>query len=312
MVFSRVSQLFMSKNSGSSLYLGLSLGVFTVFLGSIVAALGKYLGQYFDVSAMVLSQYSICLLLSLPILIKGGLAELKTQRPLTHLIRGLGGCICFYAYYLALQVTPLVDATLLRNTAPLIVPLVIWLWLRKSIPSSRWLPLGIGFIGVLLILRPGQTGLNPWHVMGLVSGIGLAVSMVGSRMLSKTEPSQRILFYYYSISLLFALPFFIYQYQSKNLPELTHWQAWLGLLSVGLIMHVAFITYTKAYQLVPASILSPSSYFAVIFAGLFDWLLWKHLPDYWVITGSILVISGGLMTIYLANKEAKKLLVPST
>lgn len=294
----------MLKNSDSSLPIGLSLGVFTVFLGSIVAALGKYLGQYFDVSAMVLSQYSICLLLSLPMLMRNGLSHLKTQRPITHFIRGISGCACFYAYYLALQVTPLVDATLLRNTAPLIVPIVIWLWLRKSIPSSRWLPLGLGFIGVLLILRPGQQGLSPWHIMGLISGIGLAVSMVGTRILSKTEPSQRILFYYYSISLLVALPFFIFQYQSKTLPMLSEWQAWLGLISVGLIMHIAFITYTKAYELVPASILSPSSYFSVVFAGLLDWIIWKHLPDYWVLAGSLCVIGGGLMTLYLANKES--------
>jgi drug/metabolite transporter (DMT)-like permease len=282
----------------SQLHIGLALGVFTVFIGSLVAASAKHLTATVDISAIVLAQYLVCFALSLPWLIRhGGLRALTTERPWQHIVRGVSGCACFYTYYAALKYIPLVDASLLRNTAPLVVPLVILVWMRVGIPRSRWMPLILGFVGIAIILKPGQHGINLWHLVGLSSGIGLAISMVSTRILAKTEPESRILFYYYAISLLFAVPFFLFNYQPIPLT------AWPWLISIGVAMYVTFALYTRAYHYVKASVIAPTSYFAVVFAGILDWVIWQHVPTTGVLLGTALVVAGGILTLYLANRD---------
>lgn len=275
----------------SQFALGIGLGILTVFLGSTVAAAGKHLSTQVHISAIVLAQYLVCFVLVLPWWLRNGRRAVVTQRPLQHAIRGISGCACFYTYYLSMQHMPLVDATLLRNTAPLLVPLVILVWYRSGIPVNRLIPLLIGFSGVTLVLRPTLDGINVWHWVALSSGLGLAISMVSTRELARTEPESRILFYYFSISLLFVLPFFALNYQPIPRSAIP----WLAY--VGIVMYGTFVIYTKAFSYVPSSILAPTSYFAIVFSGLLDWIIWGAVPDTPTLLGIALVVSGGLLIL---------------
>ena len=274
---------------------GISLGILTVALASCVGAMGKHLTTMVDISAIVLFQYAICFLFTLPWVLRHGSTSLKTQYSWRHGIRGVSGCFCFYMYYLALKHIPLVDASLLRNTAPLVVPLVLLIGFNNAIPKTRWLPLIVGFIGIAVILRPGQQGLSLWHLVGFTSGVGLAISMVYTSLLAQHEPERRILFYYFLISLIFVVPFFAINYQ----PIPTEALPWL--IAVGIAMYFTFAIYTRAYSYVTASVLAPTSYFAVVFAGIFDWIFWDHLPDLWSLAGITLVIIGGLLILKLGK-----------
>lgn len=262
-----------------------------MFLGSTVAAAGKHLSTQVDVSAIVLAQYLICFLLVLPWWLRNGRRAIATQRPLQHAIRGISGCACFYTYYLAMQHMPLVDATLMRNAAPLLVPLVILVWYRTGIPVARLVPLLIGFSGIMLVLRPNVDGIDIWHLIALSSGLGLAISMVSTRELARTEPESRILFYYFSISLLLLIPFFVVNYEPIPVSAIP----WL--LYVGVVMYATFVVYTKAFSYVPSSVLAPTSYFAIVFAGLLDWAIWDAVPDTPTVLGIALVVCGGLLIL---------------
>lgn len=253
--------------------------------------MAKHIGDQVNVSTIVLFQFAICWLCTLPWLARNGVSALKTQYRWRHTVRGVFGCLSFYAFYYALNHIPLVDATLLRHSAPLIVPLILLFWFKTHIPALRWFGLLLGLAGIAVILRPGQTGLSYWHIVGLSSGVGLAFSMVLTRVLSQEEPEQRILFYYFLISLLFAIPFFISQYE----PIPIHVVPWLLLIGFG--MYFAFIPYTRAYAYAKASVVSPTSYVAVVFAGVFDWLIWHQLPDNWSLTGAALVLIAGFVIV---------------
>ena len=267
------------------------MGILTVFLGSTVAAAGKHLSSQVHISAIVLAQYLICFVMVLPWWLRNGKRAVLTRRPFTHIVRGVSGCACFYTYYLAMQHMPLVEATLFRNTAPLLVPLVILVWYRSAIPAARLIPLMIGFAGVTLVLRPTFDGISVWQLIALSSGVGLAISMVGTRELARTEPESRILFYYFTISLLFVLPFFALNYQPIPVDALP----WLAY--VGVVMYGTFVIYTKAFAYVPSSILAPTSYFALVFSGLLDWMIWGVIPDTPTVLGIALVVSGGLLIL---------------
>ena len=150
---------------------GIAYAVATALVGSTAGAASKFISSDVPVPVIVLVQYFICLLLMLPWLCRRTLDDFKTARPGAHFVRGMTGWLCFFAYYQSLSYIPLVDATLLRSTAPLFVPLVIWLWLKRIVPGRAWLPMILGFAGVTLILRPdvgwrqclapGWTGFRP-------------------------------------------------------------------------------------------------------------------------------------------------------
>jgi drug/metabolite transporter (DMT)-like permease len=268
-----------------------------VALASTAVATTKYASQYTSTEAIITVQYLVCTLLCLPRIVRAGMKNLQTQRLGLHLLRGVVGVIGFYLFYASINHIPLVDAMLLRQSAPLMVPLVLWLWFAEKIPNSAWLPLGIGFIGIVVILRPSPEGLSWWHAGGVASAIALAISMVATRRLASSEPTHRILFYYVVLSLVCVAPFSIGDYSGIPLA------GWLTMLYVGVAIYGTLDLYTRAYGMAPTAAIAPINYFAVVLAGLWGWLFWAQVPDYWSIAGSCLVILGGLLTIYLASAK---------
>jgi drug/metabolite transporter (DMT)-like permease len=258
----------------------------------------KYASGYASTAVIVTVQYSICLLLCLPRTRRLGFAGLKTQRLPLHLFRGGVGVLGFYLFYTTIDRIPMMDAMLLRQSAPLTVPLVMWAMTSERVLGRAWLPLIVGFIGIVVILRPGSGEFSLWHLAGVISAFTLSMSMVATRKLASTEPPSRILFYNFFISLVCVAPFSIGEY--GGLP----WQVWLAMGYVGITIYFALILYTRAYSMAPASSIAPINYFAVVLAGLWGWLLWQQGPDVWSLVGSGLVIVGGLLTIYQARKVA--------
>ncbi len=271
------------------------LSLLMVLLASTAVVAAKSASRTASTAAIVSVQYAICMLLCLPSTLRPGLSNLRTTRLGLHLFRGAAGVLGFYLYYGVLEYIPLVDAMLLRQTAPLAVPLVMWVWTRDRVPASAWLPLTVGFVGVAIILRPGPQGLSWWHAAGLMSGVALAISMVATYRLAATEPDSRILFYYFALSLLCVLPFGLDDFAGIR------WQDWLAILYVGVSIYYTLSLYTRAYAIAPASAIAPLNYLAIVLGGLWGWLLWGQVPDLWSIVGSVLVIAGGLLTLFLAR-----------
>lgn len=276
---------------------GISFALATALVASVSGAVSKWVSTTAPVPLIVLSQYVVCMLVLLPWLVRQPLEQLSTRRWKTHLARGIAGWLCFYTYYAALSQVPLVDASLLRNAAPIFVPLVAWLWVGTRVPAKRWLPLLLGFAGIALILQPGATSINRGHLFGLLSGLTLAGSMVGTRLLSHTDRPSLILFYYTLISLVCSLPLGIYYWQPVPLWALPY------LMFNGLSVFLAMWLYTKAYSYAKPSVVSPISYFGVVLSGFIGWLIWQHLPSETALVGTLMVIGAGMLTLYLSAED---------
>ncbi len=277
---------------------GIAYALATTIVGGIAAAACKWVAADVSVSMIIFIQYTICLMVISLQFTGKSFPHLRTNRKGAHAARGIGGWLCFYSYYLALESIPLMDATLLRYTSPLFVPLVALIWLGVKVPLLRWLPLITGFAGVALVLQPSSEQVGWGHVIGLMSGLTLAISMIGTRTLSKTESSKTILFYYFFISFVLSLPLAIINWQPIPL------HAWPLLIFIGLSIFIAMWLYTKAFSYAKASVVAPINYFAVVISGLFGWLIWNDVPSETAIWGAILIILAGGLTIYLA-KEPK-------
>ena len=275
------------------------LSFLMVGLASTAAAATKYASANVSTEAIVTIQYLVCTLLCLPRILRHGVPNLRTRRLGLHLLRGAVGVLGFYLFYAALAHIPMVDAMLLRQSAPLTVPLVMWAWSRDQVPTSAWLPLAIGFAGIVIILQPSPEGLSWWHVGGFLSAAFLSISMVATFKLATTEPKSRILFYYFVLSLVCVAPFSIGDFNGLAALD------WLAMLYVGVSIYGALELYTRAYGTAPAAAIAPVNYFAVPLAGFWGWLFWEQTPDRWSLLGSVLVIVGGLLTIYLARDTTR-------
>ena len=283
-------------NISHALYLSLLM----VLLASTAVVAAKYASTTASTEAIVTVQYAVCMLFCLPATLGPGVRNLGTQRLGLHLFRGAAGVLGFYLYYAVLNYIPLVDAMLLRQTAPLAAPLVMWIWNRDRLPATAWLPIIIGFIGVAIILRPSPAGLSWWHAAGLASGIALAISMVATYRLATTEPDARILFYYFALSLLCVAPFSVGDFTAIR------WQDWLAMLYIGVSIYFTLALYTRAYAIAPASAIAPITYLAIVLGGLWGWLIWGQIPDRWSLLGSALVIGGGLLTLWLGRERGAR------
>lgn len=278
------------------LLLGASLALATAVVVSLATAATKFCAAYVSIEQIVFVQYLVCVMIMLPLIVKRGAGSLRTKHPRLHLARGLSGWLCFYTYYLALDKIPLVDASLLRNTAPLCVPILFLIWKGLRMPALRWFPVIIGFAGIALVLKPQGTNLSLWHLLGFASGVTLAGSIVTTRTLALTEPTSRIIFYYFAFSSACGLPLALVNWQP--IPLFT----WPLLAGIGLSIWLTMWLYTKAYSYAKATVISPVSYSGVLFTGLLGWLIWNQVPDRTALIGALLIISGGIWSVYLGRE----------
>ena len=280
--------------------LGAFYAVSTALVMSIAAALIKYTSTLVSIEIIVAAQYIICVVFMLPWLMSKGIRGIKTDHLNLHIVRALCGWACFYTYYLAIAHIPLVDAALLRNAAPLCVPFLI-LWIHKvHIAWVRWIPIAVGFIGIGFILKPDGSTLSIWHLIGFASAITLAGSIISTRMLTRSEPTNRVLFYYFGLSAAASIPLAILNWQP--IP----FQALLPMLFIGLSIWLTMWLYTQAYLYAKASVISPLSYCGVVFTGFWGWFFWDQLPDWLSFAGVILVVSGGIGSVILGANTEKR------
>jgi len=278
----------------------IGITLLTSVFGTGISAATKFLLGHLSIHVIICVQYAVGLLICLPLLLRQGRSAFVTQRSGLHLLRGVSGLIAFYAFYIAIAKIPLVEATLLRNSAPLCVPLIVLAWMGIRIPRVRWLPLAVGFLGVLFILRPSLDTISHWHLIGFTSAIFLALSMICTRLLVATESNAAVVFYYFGIALLVSLPMAITHWQAAP------WYVWLALIGVGIGLYLAMQLYTLSFRYAKPSVISPVSYFGVVFAGFWGWLFWQQLPELWTYVGIALVVLSALITLWLGDGEEKK------
>jgi len=240
----------------------------------------------------------IGLLVLTPWFIGRGPRYFATRHLGNHVLRALTGVIAMYCYFYAIGHMPLAEAVLLNYTAPLFIPLVALLWLAEAFRPRLWWPILIGFAGIGLILKPGAALFAPVALIGLAAGIFSALSMIGIRRLTTTEPATRVVFYFALFSTLASAVPLVWAWQTPAT------EAWPALFLIGLISTAGQILITRAYGCAPAGQVGPFLYAIVVFAGLFGWAFWSELPDWLSLAGVLLVVFAGILTIRMSGRKA--------
>lgn len=270
---------------------GFIFGVLAAFFYSIMATLVK-LAEPVQNETIVFFRTALCFVFILPIVIVRK-SPLKTKQVKLHLVRAVAGIGALYCYFYAVKHLHLLNAILLANTIPLFIPLVVLIWLRLKIPKRRVFAIIIGFLGVVLILRPDVSFFNNVaSFSGLAAGLLGATALVGVRQLTKTEPPERILFYFFLFGTVVSfLPMII------TWKPILDWKMWVYIFLIGVAGILFQYFLTKAYSYMPATKASSLMYLSVIFGGISGWLIWDSVPILWTLFGILLVFFGGLMAL---------------
>lgn len=280
--------------------------ILAVALFGLMNVMIKWLAGRYPLSQLIFARALFALPVLLPLIWRaGGIASLRTQRPLGHILRSLIGVTSMFCGFTAITTLPLANASALAFTAPLWTTTLGVLLLGEKVRWRRTLALITGFGGVLVMLRPDaalfQSVLAGGTVaigsaLGLLAALLAACAMITVRRLSSTESSSSIVFYFMAsaalISGILMIPDFI-------LP--TPGDA-LMLLAIGLVGGVAQILLTTAYRGAPVAVIAPFDYTAMLWATLNGFLIWGELPDIWVAVGAVIVTGSG---VYITLRETK-------
>jgi drug/metabolite transporter (DMT)-like permease len=274
-----------------NLVLGAALTTAAFFCVALVGTLAKVTGEYTSTGALLLFQNLLCLLFIVPVALRGGWSPLRTRRIGLHVVRAAMGTGCWYALFFAITQIPLANATLLTYSAPLWMPVVAWAVTRQRVARLTWIGAGIGFVGVMLVLRPQGHRFNLGELSALAGAVFLAVAMMSVRWLGATEPMIRVLFYYFLLSTAMSIPIALHDWRPIPTP------AWTWLIALGFAQLASQVLIVVAYRYASAEKVGPFIYSVIVFTALIDWSVWNHPPTLFACLGMILVIGGGLVAV---------------
>jgi drug/metabolite transporter (DMT)-like permease len=266
-------------------------------LFSTMGALVKHLSAHLPNEMVVFFRSAMGLLALLPWVLHRGVSQLKTKKLRGHLGRGLAGVAAMYCYFYAIAHLPLAEATLLNYSTPLFVPFIAAAWLGEKISRKLWTAIATGFVGIVLILKPGLDLFTPVSLIGLASGMFAALAMVSIRRLTHTEPTLRIVFYFSAVCTAVSAVPLIWRWQTPD-PGL-----WAILIGMGALASLAQLLLTRAYSHAPAAQVGPFTYSTVVFAAAIGWIFWGEIPDLLSFGGTALVCLAGIMTIRFAGQR---------
>ncbi|HRL21237.1 MAG TPA: DMT family transporter [Alcaligenes sp.] len=234
------------------------------------------------------------LVLALVLPVKGR-RVLRSARPKAQILRGTVMMLATFSFFSALRYLPQAEATAINFLAPLLV-LSVAPWLLKEPPRiSRWIAAGVGFLGVLIIIRP-TGGLHPMGILfGLITACMFATQFIATRRVAVDDAMTTLIWSgaVGSICLTIALPF-ILPPALPALKALSPFQ-WLILASTGFWGCLGHLLQIQAYQRASASLLAPFVYLQIVAAAALGWMIWGQFPDVFTWIGIGVVCASGIV-----------------
>jgi len=226
-----------------------------------------------------------------------GVKTLHTQHPLRHLIGGVIGTLALICLFLSLKLMPLADAVTIHFSETFFLTVLSSLLLKEHAGTHGWISIIIGFLGILIIIRPSGV-VTPLGVLaGILFALGDAFFMMNARILTRTDSSVGIVIYFTLIASLLTACFLPWVWVQPTPLDC------LILVLLGIGGGIGQLCIIQAYRHAPAAIVAPMIYSALLWSVLFGYIFWGEVPDWMFFLGSSLVVSSGLYIIYQENRK---------
>lgn len=276
-------------------------GILWIVFGTLCFALNdllvKTLGKTMSPFQLAFFRYALGFILMIPVFVRMGPEGLKTSRIGIHVTRLIMACIAQLGVYTSVVYLPLADATALAFSRILFTTVVAVLLLREIVSGSRWTATIFGFVGVVIMVRPAGN-VDPIVFIAIGAACTFALANILIRVMSTTEPPNRILFYYQAGGILVFIG-----------PAIWFWHtpptavAWLMCGGIGILTALGMIGFIRGFAVGEASVIGPTEYVRLIFAAIFGYFLFSEVPDIWTVVGALVIVGS---TCFIAQAEARK------
>lgn len=239
-----------------------------------------------------------------------------TQQPKLECLRGVFLFLSYTAFMMGLAALPLADIEAIRFSGPLMITLFSLVILGEKVGPRRWLALIVGFIGVLLIVRPGSATFNLGSVFILISVLFYALTVILTRKLQTNDSSATMAYYSSLVYLVAALvlaplpamvgempdahPSIAFLIRAWSMPTLIDLVIMAGL---GLVWAGWMYFMSRAYSVAQASVIAPFEYVSLPINILWGFLIWQEVPTVMTLAGAFLTLASGLYVLYREHRE---------
>lgn len=266
----------------------------TLAFGLMAIAI-RYATRYVPTQEVAFFRNAFGLLALLPMLIRPGSAPLKTQQLPRYFLRSAIGLASMLCAFWAIGHLPISQAISLSYSTPLFVTIAAVLWLGETVRMRRWAAVIIGFIGVLIIVRPGSTNFTPGTLVAVGAAVLSSLVAIQIKQLTRVDSADTVVFYTY----VFWVPLSL-------VPALFVWVwptgvAWVWLVATGVLGTLGQLLWTRALRLGEVSALTPISFMQLPLVSLLGWLLFNEALDRWTVIGAGIILGANA---YIAHREA--------
>ncbi|MEP3114063.1 DMT family transporter [Nisaea sp.] len=282
------------ENLKGCIWLMLASLIFTIMMAAI-----KDVGQRIPVwEILFIRQICVIVILS-PRILRSFPHAFKTDRLQLHGARIFCSVCAMATGFTAVIHMPLADVTAISFARTLFITLLAVVMLKEVVDLKRWGPTIFGFIGVLIVLQPSFDGIDYYAFLALASAIFLAVVMIVTRVLTKTESPVTIMTYQsFGLAVVFAIPAYIY-WETPTAFEL------IAMVLIGGLMSMAQYSNIQAYKHGEASAVQPMEYTRLLFAGLIGILFFQETPGLLTIVGSLVILAGAIYSVKEIRSEQR-------
>ena len=281
------------NNNIKAILLTVSGSFFAVLMESLIRS-AQYDSNVYTIGFL---RFLFGLIIIFPYLIKKKFIPYKTKNFKFYFIRGLFNLPMMILGFGALVYVPFEQFKALHFLSPIIVVLLSFIIFREKVYMYRILALVIGFIGMLIIVRPGIVDFNIGTIMILISLTFWSLIIIVSKFVSKDDSPITMVTYQYTLMTIFALPLAIYFWQMPSLQSLIF--VFIGAIS-GTILHLSL---ALSYKYAELSVTQPVWFSGLIFGSAFGFFVFNETPDVWTWIGGIVVFSSVLLITY--NESSK-------
>ncbi len=255
---------------------------------SIADAIAKWHGEEgFAAVQIVFFRYFFGLIPVAIALYVAGLHQVRTNRPVAHVFRGVLMSSALALFFWGLKYVPLAEAIAVAFTAPLFITALSVPVLGERVGPARWLAVIVGFAGMLVIVRPGAEAFRP-EMLILIAGTAVfALGITYTRRLARTETVTTMFTWTTAVALAVFAPL---AWWTWKLPEADHLA---GFVVIGLIGGLAHYLVIVAYRNAPAAVVAPQEYMALVWGAIIGWIIWSEVPSAWTWLGAAIVAGAG-------------------
>ena len=275
--------------------------ILSVLFFSLMDVLIKITNEY-DVGQVMFSRAIFGLIPIFFLIPKNKLKNFyKTKNTKLHFYRSFVGAIAMWAIFVGLRNLELAEVTSIAFSGPIWVVIFSILFLGEKIKAKRWTAVGLGFVGVIIISKPGFDNLNFYYIYPIIFTLGFASVSIFIRKLTLVNEPIYLIAFYFSICSgtmgLLTLPF-----GGWVMPTLYE----LGLLIlIGLFGSIANLLLTQSYKLAEVSLTTPLKYLSLVLAIIFGFYFFNEIPTVYTLIGaSLIVVSSAI--IFIREHQLKK------